>query len=334
MARIDANMSRHRRAGLWLIAFSLAMTMPGWPQASQQKAKPAASPKSAQTAPDDSLLTLRAAVSEVHVVFFVTDKHGHYVKNLTEKDFEIRDDHKPPQEILNFRSETDLPLEVGLLIDTSESVRDRFAFEKEAASDFLQETLRKGYDHAFVMGFDLSPKVTQEFTDDPVKLAEGIQKLQPGNLTAMYDAVQYACRERLLKQAENKPVRRMIVLLSDGLDNASTITRAKAIDTAQQSEVSVFAISTSLTHSGGPGYKNLESMAEATGGRSYVPIRLTEVRDAFAAVQENLRSQYSLSYRAADFKVDGHYRAIEIRVISQRGLHVHCRKGYRSLAPG
>jgi Ca-activated chloride channel homolog len=310
------------------------MEMLAWHQASQRENKVPVSPNaSAPTSPDESLMTLRAAVNEVHLVFFVTDKHGHYVKNLTEKDFQILDDRKPPKEILNFRSETDLPLEVGLLIDTSQSVRDRFQFEKEAASDFLKQILRKGYDHAFVMGFDQTAKVMQDFTDDPGKLAAGVQRLQPGNLTAMYDAVEYACREKLAKELQKGPARRIIVLLSDGQDNASSASRVKTIEAAEQAEVSVFAISTSLVRSGGPGYKNLQSMAEATGGRSYVPIQIIQVADAFGAVQENLRSQYSLSYRAADFKVDGHYRAIEIKVKSRGGLQVHCRKGYRSLAP-
>jgi Ca-activated chloride channel homolog len=358
---IYENIARYRRVALSLVAFpamlcggfcrpsfsapagapvevrpeSAGMETPAWRQASQRESKAPVSPNaSAPTSPDESLMTLRAAVNEVHLVFFVTDKHGHYVRDLTQQDFEIRDDHQPPQQILSFRSETDLPLEVGLLIDTSQSVRDRFQFEKEAASDFLKQILRPGYDHAFVMGFDQSPKVTQDFSDNAEKLAVGIRKLQPGNLTAMYDAIQYACREKLLKQPQERAVRRILVLLSDGDDNASSATLQRTIDAAQQAEVSVFAISTSLVRSGGPGYKNLKSLAEASGGRSYVPIRIAEVADAFAAVQENLRSQYSVSYRAAHFMANGHYRSIEIEVKGRRGLHVHCRKGYRGLAPG
>jgi Ca-activated chloride channel homolog len=360
-AIILGKMSHHRRTGPSFIALAVflcgsfphvglsasanaveitkarypAMNMLAGPQAAAQKSKtPGSHDPSASAQSDDSLLTLRAAVSEVHLVFFVTDKHGHYVKNLTQDDFEIRDDHKPPQEILGFRSETDLPLEVGLLIDTSQSVRDRFQFEQQAATDFLKQTLRRGYDRAFVMGFDQTSKVTQDFTDDPDKLAAGIRKLQPGNLTAMFDAVEYACHEKLSNRPLKGPVRRLVILLSDGNDNASSATRAKTIATTQQAEVSVFAISTAMARSGGPGYKNLQSLAEATGGRSYVPIRIAEVADAFAAVGEGLRSQYSLSYRAADFKPDGHYRSIEVEIKNRRGLRVHCRKGYRSLAPG
>jgi VWFA-related protein len=283
------------------------------------------------TKPEESLLTLRKAVSEVHLVFTVTDKHGHYMKDLKDKDFKILDDHKPPEAILSFDSETDLPLQVGLLIDTSQSVRERFKFEQEAAIEFLHQTLRQKHDEAFVMGFDLSPRVTQDFTDDIEKLSAGIRTLRPGSLTAMYDAVYYACREKLIKQPQGGPVRRIIVLLTDGNDNSSSRTRGNAIEIAEQSEVSVYTISTSMSHSGGRGQRNLESIAETTGGRSYVPVQLTGVSNAFAAIQQELRSQYAVSYKPAAFKLDGHYRIIEIQALNQKGLRIRSRRGYRSI---
>jgi Ca-activated chloride channel homolog len=304
-----------------------------WSQTGQsQNATPKSSGSSASTEPDESVLTLHAAVREVHLVFTVTDKHGHYIKGLTEQDFKILDDRKPPQEILSFHSETDLPMQIGLLIDTSQSVRERFKFEQQAAIDFLKQTLRRNYDQAFVMGFDVTPKVTQDFTDDMEKLSAGISRLQLGSLTAMYDAVYDACRDKLRKQPQAGPVRRVIILLSDGDDNASSVTRGKAIEMAQQAEVSVYTISTSLTRSGGHGQKNLESLADATGGRSYVPVQLTGVTNSFASIQEELRSQYSVSYKPAGFKLDGHYRTIEIEAQNQKGLRIRSRKGYRSQA--
>ena len=302
------------------------------PQTNQPQSVTPKSPGSGvSTKPDESLLTLRTAVSEVHLVFTVTDKHGHYVKDLKENDFQILDDHKPPEAILSFLVETDLPLQVGLLIDTSQSVRERFKFEQEEAISFLHQTLRQKHDQAFVMGFDITPKVTQNFTDDIEKVSAGIHMLQPGSLTAMYDAVYYACRDKLLKQPQAGPVRRIIILLSDGDDNTSSITSEKAIDMAKQAEVSVYTISTSLTRSGGRGQKNLESIAEATGGRSYVPVQLSGVTNAFAAIQEELRSQYAVSYKPAEFKLDGHYRTIEIQAQKQKGLRIRSRKGYRSV---
>jgi Ca-activated chloride channel family protein len=175
---------------------------------------------------------VRTTANEIHLIFTVADKHGHYIKDLKKSDFTILDDRKPPEEILSFGSETDLPLQVGLLIDASESVTDRFKFEQEAAIEFLKQTIRRKYDQAFVIGFDLTPKVTQDFTDDTEKLSVGIRTPRPGSLTAMYDALYYACRDKLLKQPQSGPVRRAIILLSDGNDNASSVTREKAIEMA------------------------------------------------------------------------------------------------------
>ena len=285
---------------------------------------------SAPTEPDESVFTVRKTVNEVHLVFTVTDKHGRYIKDLKKNDFKILDDRKPPEEILSFNSQTDLPLEVGLLIDASESVSSRFKFEQGAAIEFLKQTIRRKYDQAFVIGFDLTPKVTQDFTDDIEKLSVGIRALRPGSLTAIYDALYFACRDKLLKQPQADPVRRAIIPLSDGKDNASSVTREKAIEMAQRAEVSVYTISTNPSSSGGHGNKTLERIAEATGGRSYVPSQITEVANAFAAIQEELRSQYAVSYKPAAFKPDGHYRTIEVQAQNQKGLRIRSRKGYRS----
>jgi len=295
-------------------------------------AKSARSNTPAQT--DESVLTLRKTVREVYLVFTVTDQHGHYIKNLKKNDFKILDDGKPPKEIVSFSSETDLPLQVGLLIDASQSVTSRFKFEQEAAIEFLKQTIRPKYDEALVIGFDLTPKVTQDFTDDTEKLSVAISTMRPGTLTAMYDVLYYACRDKLLKQPRTGPVRRAIVLLSDGNDNSSAVTREKAIEMAQWAEVSLYTISTNPTASGGKtkGNKALEYLAEATGGRSYAPFQITELEIAFAAIQEDLRSQYAVSYKPAAFTPDGHYRTIEVQAHTQKGLRIRSRKGYRSLA--
>jgi len=294
-------------------------------------AKSARSSTPAQT--DESVFTLHKTVREVYLVFTVTDQHGLYIKSLKKNDFKILDDGKPP-EILSFSRETDLPLQVGLLIDASQSVTSRFKFEQEAAIAFLKQTIRPKYDQALVIGFDLTPKVTQDFTDDTEKLSVAIRTMRPGTLTAMYDVLYYACRDKLLKQPRSGPVRHAIILLSDGNDNSSAVTREKAIEMAQRAEVSLYTISTNPTASGGKtkGNKALEYLAEATGGRSYAPSAITELKDAFAAIQEDLRSQYVVSYKPAAFTPDGHYRTIEVQAHTQKGLRIRSRKGYRSLA--
>jgi len=273
------------------------------------------------------VLTLRRTVNEVHLVFTVTDKHNHYIKDLKKNDFKILDDKQPPEEIRSFRSETDLPLQVGLLIDASNSVRDRFKFEQEAAIEFLNQTIRRKYDEAFIIGFDVTPEVTQDFTDDTEKLSVGIRMLRPGGGTALYDAVYYACRDKLLKQPQTVPTRRAIILLSDGDDNQSHVTREEAIEMAERAEVSIYTISTNLTGSGSHGDKILERIAEATGGRAYVPFQITEVANSFAAIQEELRSQYAVAYKPAAFKADGHFRSIEVQA-NLKGLRVRSRRGY------
>jgi Ca-activated chloride channel homolog len=277
---------------------------------------------------DDSLTTIRSTVNEVNVVFTVTDKHGHYVRDLKKENFKVVDDAKPAAEIRSFHAEANLPLEVGLLVDASNSVRDRFKFEQQAAVEFLNQTIRLKYDEAFVVGFDVTPEVTQDFTDNTEKLSVGVRSLRPGGGTAMYDALYFACRDKLMKAQHNGPVRRAIILLSDGDDNQSHVTREEAIEMAQRAEVIVYTISTNLSGAGHRGDKVLERIADATGGRAYVPFQITEVSNAFAAIQEELRSQYALSYKPADFISDGRYRSIEILAQGQKGLRVRSRRGY------
>lgn len=282
----------------------------------------------ASQAEDESVATIRKTVNEVNVVFTVTDKHGRYVKDLKKDDFKVIDDSKPAEEIRSFQSESDLPLRAGLLIDASNSVRDRFKFEQEAAIEFLNQTVRRKYDQAFVVGFDVTPEVTQDFTDDTEALSLGVRALRPGGGTAMYDALYFACRDKLMKARQTGPARRAIILLSDGDDNQSHVTREESIEMAQRAEVIVYTISTNLTGNDHHGDKVLERIAEATGGRAYVPFQITDVANAFAAIQEELRSQYAISYKPADFRPDGRYRTIEILAQNQKGLHVRSRHGY------
>jgi Ca-activated chloride channel family protein len=277
---------------------------------------------------EDKTTTIRRTVNEVNVVFTVTDRHGHYIKDLKRDDFRVIDDNKPASEIRSFNRETNLPLEVGLLVDASNSVRDRFKFEQESAVEFLNQTIRPRYDKAFVVGFDVTPEVTQDFTDNTEALSIGVRALRPGGGTALYDALYFACRDKLLKTQHNTPTRRAIVLLTDGEDNQSHVTREEAIDMAQRAEVIVYTISTNISGSPGHGDKVLERIADATGGRPFFPFQLTDVASAFAQIQDELRSQYALSYRPADLLADGRYHTIEIMAQNHKGLRVRSRRGY------
>jgi Ca-activated chloride channel family protein len=280
------------------------------------------------TARDDAAATITKTVNEVNVVFTVTDRHGHYVKNLAKSDFSVIDDNRPADQIRSFHNETELPLQVGLLVDASNSVRDRFKFEQESAIEFLNQTVRPRYDEAFVVGFDVTPEVTQNFTDNTEALSRGVRALRPGGGTAMYDALYFACRDKLLKQERNGPVRRAIILLSDGDDNMSHVTREESIEMAQRAEVIIYTISTNISGGTRSGDKVLERIADATVGRAFFPFQLNDVANAFVEIQDELRSQYALSYKPAEFRADGRYHTIEILAQNHKGLRVRSRRGY------
>ena len=290
-----------------------------------------ASPTSAVAAPLDdaqgSMITLHARVNEVNVLFIATDKHGKFVRDLNQADFNILDDHKPPQAILNFRRETDLPLHLGLLVDVSGSVDSRFDFEQEAATTFMQRSLRAGFDKAFVMGFNSHTQMAQDFTDNVALLSAGVRRLQDGGGTALYDAIYRACKEKFLKDRPDHPVRKAIIIVSDGEDNQSEVTRAQAIEMAQRAEVIIYAISTDDSGLVMRGDKVLQQLADSTGGRAFFPFKMKDITHSYAAIEDELRSQYVVSYKPADFDADGRYRSIEISSL-KKDTQVRARKGY------
>ncbi len=278
--------------------------------------------------PDEELTVIRKRVDEVNVVFTVTDKRGHFVKDLTKDDFRVMDDSKPAESVRSFSRQTNLPLRVGLLIDASNSVRDRFKFEQEAAIEFLNQIIRPRFDQAFVIGFDTTPEVTQDFTDDTEALSHGVRMLRPGGGTAMYDAIYFACRDKLLKEDKSQvATRRAIILLSDGEDNQSRVSREEAVEMAQRAEVIVYTISTNTSGLKLRGDKILEHFAEETGGKAFFPFKIQDVADAFSQIQDELRSQYAIAYKPADFLSDGKYRKIEI-LADNKKYKVRARKGY------
>jgi Ca-activated chloride channel family protein len=311
---------------------ALLLALPAFSQTSAYL-NPAALPSSydANASSDDpqagALLTIHKRVDEVNVLFIATDKHGKFVRDLNQADFSILDDHKPPQSIVNFRRETDLPLHLGLLIDVSGSVQSRFGFEQEAAVSFLQNTVRTGFDTAFVVGFNKQSQMAQDSTDNVQLLSAGVHRLHDGGGTALYDAVYRACKEKFLKDRPDHPVRKAIVIVSDGEDNQSEYSRAQAIEMAQRAEVIIYAISTDDSGLILRGDRVLEQLAAATGGRAFFPFKMKDITHSFASIEDELRSQYVVSYRPADFDADGRFRSIEISAL-KKDLQVRARKGY------
>jgi Ca-activated chloride channel family protein len=315
-----------------LVAFALICASPAHTQDYASSAAPLSvdpSAASSTSTSDDqgTLLTIHKRVDEVNVLFIATDKHGKFVRDLNQADFAILDDHKPPQSIINFRRETDLPLHLGLLIDVSGSVHSRFEFEQDAAISFLQHSIRAGFDKAFIVGFNNKSQLSQDFTDDVKLLSAGVHKLNDGGGTALYDAVYRACKDKFLKDRPEHPARKAIVIVSDGEDNQSEYTRAQAIEMAQRAEVIIYAISTDDSGLILRGDKNLEQLAEATGGRAFFPFKMKDITRSYAAIEDELRSQYIVSYKPADFDADGRFRSIQISAL-KKDLQVRARKGY------
>ena len=295
--------------------------------ASKDAASPPAAPAPEAKNEGPALETIVKRVDEVNVVFTVTDKRKRFVKNLSEFDFKVLDDGRPPQSLVHFRRETNLPLRVALLIDASSSIRERFKFEQEASIEFFSQIIRPKYDRAMVVGFDSTIEVTQDFTDQTELLGKGVRMLRAGGGTALYDAIYKTCKERLMATDAGRTVRRAIVVLSDGEDNQSHATREEAIEMALRAEVVVYAISTNISSGARPGDKVLERIAEATGGRVFFPFRIEDVANYFTEIQDELRSQYAIAYKPAAFAFDGRFRTIQISTLDKK-FKVRSRKGY------
>jgi VWFA-related protein len=276
---------------------------------------------------DQAIQTFKSRVDEVNLFFTVTDKHGRFVKDLKQEQFDILDNTKPPLKVLGFEAQTNLPLRVGLLIDASNSIRDKFHFEQQAAIEFLNQIIRPKSDKAFVLAFDEVPDLQQDFTNDVGKLTQGVLNIRPGGGTAMWDAVFYACRDKLMKDQADGPVRRAIILVSDGDDNQSRALRQEAIDMAQKAGVIIYTISTNLSNIKDSGDRNLKVLADATGGQPFFPFKLQDLSDAFTEIQGELRSQYFIAYKPDNFLANGQYRPILVAAKNKK-LRVRAKKGY------
>lgn len=273
------------------------------------------------------VITIQKRVDEVNVLFIAMDKHGKFVRDLNAHDFNVLDDHKPPQSIVRFSQQTDLPLQLGLLIDTSGSIHGRFEFEQNAAAGFLQHTIRAHYDHAFVMGFNTRSSVSQEYTDNVALLQTGVHHLEDGGGTALYDAIYNACKTHMMNDDSDRPVRRALIVVSDGEDNQSEHSRAQAIEMAQRAQVIIYTISTDDSGLILRGDRVLQQLADSTGGRAFFPYKMKDIKNSFSAIEDELRSQYAISYHPADFDADGRYRSIQITAL-KKDLQVRARTGY------
>ena len=263
----------------------------------------------------------------VNVLFTATDKKNRNVLNLTKDDIRVFED-KTPQAIENFSRESDLPLRIAILIDTSNSVRDRLRFEQEAAIDFLTTTIRPNKDQAFVVSFDNEPQTLQDYTDDVEKLAKAIRTLQAGGGTGLFEAVYFSAKEKMIFFPPPEPyLRRVMIIIGDGEDNQSVRTREEALAMAQRGEVTIFAISTNRTGAARPGDKVLRRMAEETGGQAFFPFAASDLSGDFRQIARELRSQYSLAYVSTNKAQDGTFRTITVTP-RDKDPRVRAKNGY------
>jgi Ca-activated chloride channel family protein len=316
--------------------------------ASPAPAAPPAQSPSDQQGVQKSQTQIVTHVNLVDVLLTVLDRRNKLVSGLDQKDFKVFDDNIP-QDIRYFSKQSDLPLRIGMLLDTSNSIRDRLKFEQDAANNFLFSVLRRNKDEAFVMTFDDEPQLVQAFTGDAGQLRDQILRTRAGGGTAIYDAIYEACLNQLShppRPPGDQPdvVRRVMILISDGEDNLSTHTRAEAIEMAQLTSVVIYTISTSTQwitlddpskeKTGNRKYhltdgdRILQDLAQETGGRPFYPYHVDDLDQSFQDIGEELRNQYSLAYNPSNHALDGRYHKIKIDVPEHKGYQVRARLGY------
>jgi len=269
---------------------------------------------------------IKVDVDLVNIYFTVCNKHGRLIPNLDRANFAVYEDNNP-QVITNFSRETDVPLKLVLLIDTSGSVRYKLPFEQDVSIAFLNSVLRPGVDQASVVTFDSNIDLRQDYTDDPLLLASAIRRIRAGGATRLYDALSLLLNGTL---AEGTP-RRAIVLLTDGDDNVSRSSPGEVMEAAQRNNVPIYVVS--VNSIGIPADESnlrdstLEMFGTETGGKAFFPKRLKDLSSHLAAISKELRSQYTIAYRSTNDKRDGSYRKIRIEVRNTQ-YSVHARSGY------
>ena len=278
----------------------------------------------------EDLQKIVLGVYRVNILFTVTDRRGRFVTGLTKDDFLVREG-KNTQKILEFTAESNLPLRLAVLIDCSNSIRDRFRFIQEAAVEFINNVMRPSQDKATVISFDSAAELQVDLTDDAEKLTQTIRSLRAGGATTLYDAIFYACRDQLMKDQPRDKFRRAMVILSDGDDTQSRYSRDQALEMAQVADVVIYTISTSSVQGNRgdtDGDKVLKYLSSETGGRTFFPFRVEDLSQSFENVANELRHQYNILYRPEPMKTDGSYQSVDVRVPKQGNVVVRARSGY------
>ena len=272
--------------------------------------------------------TYSITVDLVNVLCSVFDKKTRsFVTAFSQNDFSIFEDGRR-QEITNFTRETNLPLTLVMLVDTSSSVAPKLQFEQDAAISFFHNVLKEN-DRAMLVEFNSSINMLQDFTDDPNKLANQVRKLRAGGNSSLFDAIDVVCDQKMIRETGRKAM----IILSDGDDSGSAVDFRRAVEMALRAECTIFSVSISKGGFFGTaddtkkGDKTLQNLAKETGGKVFFPFKVEELEDAFREINQELRSQYSIGYYSTNTKRDGSFRKLEIKV-RERNMELNHRKGY------
>jgi Ca-activated chloride channel homolog len=287
--------------------------------------KAAASTQNAGESDDPTRIILD--VTRVNILFTVTDKKGRFITDLAKADFDVVE-NKKPQVIQQFTAESDLPLRLAVLVDTSNSIREQFRFEQQAAIRFIQSVLRPHEDKIMLVSFDSAAELVSDLTDDMGKLEEGVKSMRPGGGTAFYDAIYFAAKEKLMMDQPRDKFRRAMIVISDGLDTESRMSRDQALEMSQKADVVIYAISTNITREDTDGDKVLRYLTEETGGQAFFPFKIEDLDQSFENIANELRHQYNIFYRPEPLKTDGLYHPVTVKTKGRKDLVVRARKGY------
>lgn len=321
-----------------MIGFSLGVFAQQPPTSQTNKTQPPKQNKDTQ--PDEQeQKNVEIRTYNVRLPIAVVDKSNRFVIDLKKEDFEIYEDKVKQVEIEDFKAETNLPLDIALLMDTSNSVKPKLKFQRDAAVSFLQTVLRPRVDRALFLSFNSDIELHQDYTNRIDLLSTAIDKVKAYGETRLYDAVYRICEEKMFAEAGR---RRTIVLITDGEDTASDHTLEETINIALRAEVVVFVISNKAAGFFGVQAgqvdssedKSLKKLAEDTGGRAFFTGTTLELERGFANVTKELRSQYLIAYSPSNTNLDGKMRTIEVRVPGKKDLKIRTRKGYPAVRPG
>ena len=305
----------------------------------------------AAKAPGDELpAPIKVDVDVVNILATVRDKRGGLIGSLEKNDFSVFEDGKQ-QEIKYFTRETDVPLTIGLLIDVSASQRNLIGIERNAAVQFFSKVLRKK-DEAFLISFGEEAELLQDYTSSTRLLEDGLNQLRvssgvggigPGPVptagqprgTVLYDAVYLAANEKLRSEVGRK----VMILITDGVDEGSRLSRDKAVEAAQKADAVIYSIDYydpsaygPFGFGGGGGESELRRMSDETGGQVYKVDRKHTLDEVFQELQDAMRSQYAIGYSPTNDVKDGSYRKVEVRA-ANKDFKVQARKGYYAIKP-